>query len=362
MAEDAPEQSSKTEDPSQKKLEDAQKKGDVAKSQEVTTWFMLAGSALMFALMAGPTASALTQSLGGLLANAHQYEVGGSAFGAFRTRFTTQSRDRLGLGPTAARTTTLAISFRIALGGRFGATIGAVHVALRFLVGRTGRRLAARLVDGLGDCLGDQLDRPDRVVVTGDRHRDEIRIGVRVADGDDRDAELVGFGDRDALLLAVDDEEQARYTRHGLDAFQILGKLLTLTRHHQLFLLRVVGERAIFRAGLEVLELTDLLLDRLEVGEHAAQPALRDEHGVAALGFIAHDGRELALGADEEHTLAAQHDLADELLRQFDLAQRLLQVDDVNAIALGENEPAHLGIPAASLVSEVDASGQQLFE
>ena len=83
MADDAPEQSSKTEDPSQKKLEDAHKKGDVAKSQEVTTWFMLAGSALMFALMAGPTASALTQSLGGLLANADLYEVGGSAFGAF---------------------------------------------------------------------------------------------------------------------------------------------------------------------------------------------------------------------------------------------------------------------------------------
>ncbi|HEV7278480.1 MAG TPA: flagellar biosynthesis protein FlhB [Devosiaceae bacterium] len=83
MAEDAPEQSSKTEDPSQKKLEDAHKKGDVAKSQEVTTWFMLAGSALMFGLMAGPTSSSLTQSLGELLANAHQYEVGGSAFGAF---------------------------------------------------------------------------------------------------------------------------------------------------------------------------------------------------------------------------------------------------------------------------------------
>lgn len=83
MAEDAPEQSSKTEDPSQKKLEDAHKKGDVAKSQEVTTWFMLAGSALVFALMAGPTSAALTQSLGGLLANAHLYEVGGSAFGAF---------------------------------------------------------------------------------------------------------------------------------------------------------------------------------------------------------------------------------------------------------------------------------------
>ena len=47
MADDAPEQSSKTEDPSQKKLDDAHKRGDVVKSQEVTTWFMLAGSRLL---------------------------------------------------------------------------------------------------------------------------------------------------------------------------------------------------------------------------------------------------------------------------------------------------------------------------
>lgn len=83
MSDEAPEKSSKTEDPSQKKLEDAHKRGDVVKSQEVTTWFMLAGSGLIFALMAAPTSSSLTQSLKTLLANADQFEIGGSAFGAF---------------------------------------------------------------------------------------------------------------------------------------------------------------------------------------------------------------------------------------------------------------------------------------
>jgi len=43
MSDDAPEQSSKTEDPSQKKLDDAHKRGDVVKSQEVNNWFMIAG-------------------------------------------------------------------------------------------------------------------------------------------------------------------------------------------------------------------------------------------------------------------------------------------------------------------------------
>ena len=82
MSDEAPEESSKTEDPSQKKLEDAHKKGDVAKSQEVTTWFALVGSALMFAAMAPATAEALSGSLKGLLANADLYEVGSAAFGA----------------------------------------------------------------------------------------------------------------------------------------------------------------------------------------------------------------------------------------------------------------------------------------
>ena len=83
MSDEAPEQSSKTEDPSSKKLEDAHQKGDVVKSQEVTTWFMLSGSALIFAMMAAPTSASLAASLKNLLANADQFEIGGAGFGAF---------------------------------------------------------------------------------------------------------------------------------------------------------------------------------------------------------------------------------------------------------------------------------------
>jgi flagellar biosynthetic protein FlhB len=37
----------KTEDPTQKRLDDALEKGDVAKSQEVNTWFVIAGATLV---------------------------------------------------------------------------------------------------------------------------------------------------------------------------------------------------------------------------------------------------------------------------------------------------------------------------
>ena len=83
MSDDAPEQEQKTEDPSQKKLDDAQKRGDVVKSQEVNNWFMLAGSGALFALMAGPTSMGLALNLKSLLANADQFDVGGSALTTF---------------------------------------------------------------------------------------------------------------------------------------------------------------------------------------------------------------------------------------------------------------------------------------
>jgi flagellar biosynthetic protein FlhB len=85
MSSDDTEESSKTEDPSAKRLEDARKRGDVSKSQEVTTWFMLAGTGSVIALMAPWTASNLMQQLKIVMANADRYEVGGNQFGAFFT-------------------------------------------------------------------------------------------------------------------------------------------------------------------------------------------------------------------------------------------------------------------------------------
>ena len=46
MAEDN-DPESQTEDPTQKRLEEALERGDVAKSQEINTWFMIAGGTLV---------------------------------------------------------------------------------------------------------------------------------------------------------------------------------------------------------------------------------------------------------------------------------------------------------------------------
>jgi flagellar biosynthesis protein FlhB len=65
----------KSEDPTHKRLEDAIKRGDVVKSQEVNTWFVIAGATLMIAAFSGSAAATLTTSFRGLLANAHMVPI-----------------------------------------------------------------------------------------------------------------------------------------------------------------------------------------------------------------------------------------------------------------------------------------------
>jgi flagellar biosynthesis protein FlhB len=71
MAEDR-DDTERSEDPTQKRLDDALKRGDVAKSQEVSTWFVIAGATLVLMTFSGTMGSSLTTTLGGLLANMHR--------------------------------------------------------------------------------------------------------------------------------------------------------------------------------------------------------------------------------------------------------------------------------------------------
>jgi flagellar biosynthetic protein FlhB len=69
----------KTEDPTQKRLDEALKRGDVVKSQEVSTWFIIAGATLVLMTFSGGMSSQLTATLRGLVANAHAINMDGPA-------------------------------------------------------------------------------------------------------------------------------------------------------------------------------------------------------------------------------------------------------------------------------------------
>lgn len=76
MAEEG-DDSEKTEDPTQKRLDDALERGDVAKSQEVNTWFIMAGATLILATFSGSIGTNLQTPLKNILANAHMIRVSG---------------------------------------------------------------------------------------------------------------------------------------------------------------------------------------------------------------------------------------------------------------------------------------------
>jgi flagellar biosynthesis protein FlhB len=68
-----------TEDPTPKRLDEAIKRGDVAKSAEVNTWFLIAGGSLALMVFARPAAGSLETAFRGLLANAYQIPTDGPA-------------------------------------------------------------------------------------------------------------------------------------------------------------------------------------------------------------------------------------------------------------------------------------------
>ena len=66
--------SQKTEDPTQKRLEEARKKGDIAKSQDVPIWFlMLATAAIMAA--GGPLAAMIAEPLAKIMDHPHAFKL-----------------------------------------------------------------------------------------------------------------------------------------------------------------------------------------------------------------------------------------------------------------------------------------------
>ena len=78
MAEEAEDGGEKTEDPTDKKLRDAHEKGDVAKSQEVNAWFVMAASLVVVGGFAGGTASKLMVAFRGIVEQSDSISVDGA--------------------------------------------------------------------------------------------------------------------------------------------------------------------------------------------------------------------------------------------------------------------------------------------
>jgi flagellar biosynthetic protein FlhB len=81
-------QSEKSEDPSQRRLDEALRRGDVVTSQEVNTWFIIGAATLALSVFSGSMSGSLATTMRGLLANAHAFHADGYALAALLQRVT----------------------------------------------------------------------------------------------------------------------------------------------------------------------------------------------------------------------------------------------------------------------------------
>jgi flagellar biosynthesis protein FlhB len=76
MSEDSDQE--KTQEPTQKRLDDALKRGDVAKSQEVNTWFLIAGGTLLLSTFSSSVGSGILGPLRALIEKSWMLRVDGA--------------------------------------------------------------------------------------------------------------------------------------------------------------------------------------------------------------------------------------------------------------------------------------------
>ncbi len=232
---------------------------------------------------------------------------------------------------------------------------------LGFLTGAflLGAEHVAALGDHVPDGARDERAGADRVVVAGDHEVDPVGVAVGVHEPDDGDAQPLRLAHGDGLGFEVDHEHRVGYALHVFDPPQIGAQLEQVgLAGHAL----AGGEQRQLALGLEafeVVEAADAEVDGLEVGEQSAQPAVVDVGHPGGGGDIADDVPSLLLGAHEQHGPPTVGEGARELAGLFEQDGGLEKVDDVDAAALAMDEAAHLGVPAARLVAEMDAGLQQ---
>jgi flagellar biosynthetic protein FlhB len=94
MAEDDGERS---QDPTQKRLDEAIERGDVVKSQEVSTWFILGAGCLVLQSFSMPMGETLRTTLGGVIANASRLPVDGGGLIRLGERLEVEVMGALGI-------------------------------------------------------------------------------------------------------------------------------------------------------------------------------------------------------------------------------------------------------------------------
>ena len=215
-------------------------------------------------------------------------------------------------------------------------------------------------LDAVGDHARDQAARADRVVVPRNRIVGLVGIAVRVDERDDRHAEPARLAHRELLLAQVDHERCVRLALEVRDAAEVVLELLELGEHRDALLRRQQLELSLLLLAAQIVEPVDAIGDRAPVRQQPAEPAVTHVRHADALRLLLDRVLRLLLRADEQNRAVPLREVAGEVVRLLEQGLSLLEVDDVDAAALGEDESLHLRVPATGLVTEVHSGLQKL--
>lgn len=202
--------------------------------------------------------------------------------------------------------------FMLCCGGGFGFGVGAFGFFLGAGFGGGGCFVFMQFVlaeqllvfdDGFGEQVGDQVYGADGVVVVGDDVLDQVGVAVAVGDGDNWDVQFVGFIYGQLLLVVVDHVECVGQLFYLYYVGEVAFQLVEFVFEDVGFFFGYVLEVVVVVDGVQFLEVVQLALDDVEVGEYAVYLVMGDVVLVVAfVGFL--DGvLGLFLGADEEDLL-----------------------------------------------------------
>ncbi len=157
----------------------------------------------------------------------------------------------------------------------------------------------------------------------------------------------------------IHNKYQIRDSLHIADTGKVGLQALDLAINEQAFLLGEAFDLTGLVHAFQFFKLLDTIEHGRPVGEHAAQPALGHVGHAAANGFFCDGFLRLSFGAHEQDVPALGGCIAHQVVSSGEQLDSLLQVDDMDAVALGEDIRAHQRIPFICAVTKMDAAFQQ---
>ena len=157
-------------------------------------------------------------------------------------------------------------------------------------------------------------------------------------------------------MIDVDDKQNVGQRMHFLDTAEAAFKFIPLAGQTKDFFLGEAVECAVFGHLLQHQKSLYGLANRLVIGQHAAEPALRYEgHS---------DAPRVCLNRLASRTLRAnKHDFAAIGDRGFNKStgfarqwQTLFEIDDVDFVTIAKDVGGHLWVPVTGLMTEMHAS------